>query len=332
MSLGLQLGINLGPRRAGGGVAPVPPTAPTLTRTSTAGTNPMSWSADYPSIIPDSDYIACRWRVNGGAWTTETEVLFTSEMWFDYLDGNWSYPWPLFDAAVFSGGQLVEVQEGVHRGSQAIVWSATLSDTMAASATYTHSDIYFSPNDFTTSHTWSNIPFVAGYGIVTFIGPSVSAATIGGVAATLLEASPLGNGYVTTFGLAGVTSGNKTVTATTASYSRVPMAAGTLVNVNTTPVATESSAPANQSQPHNAPTVTNPANGIAIGYFMEYGGASITPATVVSGTAIDEGNRLFNGETLGISVATSSAVGSVTLGWNFAFGTHARAVIVFGPQ
>lgn len=120
--------------RAAPGPTPTPTsaaTAPVLARASSAGGNPLSWVGGYTAMIPDSDYIACRWRVNGGAWTYEAEHLFTSADFLDSEDGVAAFQWPLFKAHAFAGGDLVEVQEGVHRGTDAIVWSTVLSDTMA---------------------------------------------------------------------------------------------------------------------------------------------------------------------------------------------------------
>lgn len=92
---------------------------------------------------------------------------------------------------------------------------------------------------------------------------------------------------------------------------------------------TASNAPLDQSGPHETPSVTVPANGIAVAAFVEYGGAAITPATVnAPSTLIDEGRTVFNGETNGLAVATRTGTGTVS--FNYAFGTHARIVAVYG--
>ena len=109
--------------------APVDATAPTISRTTPSGSNPMSWSGDYPGVIPDSDYLRCRWRVDGGAWTYETDHLFTSDDFFNSEDGVAVYAWPIFDTYAFPAGALVEVQEGILRNN-VTVWSNTISDTM----------------------------------------------------------------------------------------------------------------------------------------------------------------------------------------------------------
>lgn len=105
------------------------PDAPVLTQTSDPGFNPMAWSSDYTSLIIDIDYIRCRWRIDGGAWTYETDVLYDSDFEMDYgIDGA-AYPWPLFAAEPFATGQVIDVQEGILRNG-VTAWSNTLSEEM----------------------------------------------------------------------------------------------------------------------------------------------------------------------------------------------------------
>lgn len=107
------------------------PTAPELTQTSPTGTNPMAWESDYFDMASDeTDYIRMRWRVDGGSWNYSTDHLFTNDDYFDSLDGTLIIPWPEYNAATFTTGELVEIQEGVLR-SGVTVWSASISDTMA---------------------------------------------------------------------------------------------------------------------------------------------------------------------------------------------------------
>lgn len=106
--------------------------APVLTQTSSAGQNPMSWSSFYEDAQIGTDYIAMRYRIDGGAWTNETDVLFDSDFYYDHhIDGD-PYPWPLFAAETFLGGAVVDVQEGIVRDA-VTTWSTTLTDTMAGS-------------------------------------------------------------------------------------------------------------------------------------------------------------------------------------------------------
>lgn len=130
----------------GGAVAPV------LTRTSVAGTNPMSWSSDYTDLIIDTDYICCRWRVDGGAWTNETNVLFDSAFFMDYGVDAATYPWPLFAAATFNGGEVIDVQEGILRAPDATVWSTSLTDTMAVTV---NTGVWIAEGDSLTSSATS---------------------------------------------------------------------------------------------------------------------------------------------------------------------------------
>ena len=89
-------------------------------------------------------------------------------------------------------------------------------------------------------------------------------------------------------------------------------------------------APANQSPPHETPSVTVPANGIAVAGLLEYaGGASTPPATVNNGTSfVDEGQLSFQSEVNGIAVSTRTTSG--TASYNFVFGTFARVIAVYG--
>jgi hypothetical protein len=108
-------------------------TAPVLTQTSSAGANPLGWSSDYTDLIIGEDYICCRWRIDGGAYTNETNVLFDSDFFLTYGVDGVNYPWPLFDAQTFTAGQVVEVQEGILRDG-VTTWSSTLSDTIGGPA------------------------------------------------------------------------------------------------------------------------------------------------------------------------------------------------------
>jgi hypothetical protein len=125
-----------------GGVAGGTALAPVLTKTSTTGVNPMTWTTVYAGMALDSDYIAMRWRENGGAWTNETEHLFSTADWLDNIDGTLAIPWPLYAAHTFAPGTVVDVQEGVHRGTDAIVWSTAITDTMVNAATITQAGTF----------------------------------------------------------------------------------------------------------------------------------------------------------------------------------------------
>jgi hypothetical protein len=112
--------------------------APILAQTSGLAANPLTWTGTYNnSIIYDGagngDKIRMRYRLNGGAWTTEADVPLDAAV---LLSG--SYAWPLYNAATFAAGGLVEVQEQKARfvaGVETLTsaWTA-LSDTIGALA------------------------------------------------------------------------------------------------------------------------------------------------------------------------------------------------------
>jgi hypothetical protein len=85
--------------------------APILTQTSVAGTNPPEWDSDFTNYITwdgvsSGDKQLMRWRrVNGGAWTTEAEQGLDDEL----LMGG--FTWPLFEAAKPLAGGYFEAQE-----------------------------------------------------------------------------------------------------------------------------------------------------------------------------------------------------------------------------
>lgn len=88
------------------------------------GSNPVNWNSTYPNVLVDQDYIRLKWRVNGGAWQVDTDQLLTSQK---ILDG---FAWPLFDAAPFGAGELLEIQEFIVRNGVEGTGSNILSVTM----------------------------------------------------------------------------------------------------------------------------------------------------------------------------------------------------------
>lgn len=150
-----------------GGQTLTGPPPPVLTRTSAAGINPMAWTSSITGAMVDVDNIRCRWRVNGGAWTYETDHLFTSDDAFDAIDGTLSFVWPLFDAYNFPASALVEVQEAIARPGYSDSWSTILSDTMAGTnpVLYTHGGQASSAAS-ATSQSFTNLPFTSTDAIV----------------------------------------------------------------------------------------------------------------------------------------------------------------------
>lgn len=108
----------------------VRPTAPILTLTSQPGDNPPNWTSEYTDLILGRDTIRLEWRVNAGLWNQDTDHLVTSD---DLINGTWN--WPLFSAASFVVGDVVEVREYMIRdagdpGEAISVASNVLSDTI----------------------------------------------------------------------------------------------------------------------------------------------------------------------------------------------------------
>lgn len=116
--------------------------APVLTQTSAAGANPLEWDAYYAASEvwdPDTssgDKHEMRWRrVDGGAWTTETEQELTGDV---VLAG--AFTWPLWEAAKPLASGYVEVQERRARYlsgvlDQQSLWSTSVSDTITGTGT-----------------------------------------------------------------------------------------------------------------------------------------------------------------------------------------------------
>src|SRR5690606_5776800 len=100
--------------------------------------------------------------------------------------------------------------------------------------------------------------------------------------------------------LASVPADNYDIAITLAAWSKTSVLGyGTVLNANSTPTQVVNNSPGYDSPPHLTPAMTVPANGLALVFFAEYGGASITPATANSPTVlIDEGSApAFESET-----------------------------------
>lgn len=173
---------------------PGEPTAPVLTQTSASGTNPIAWGTAYTDLIPDDeDYVVLRYRVDGGAWVTEDPVLVTSAWVATYIVDGDPHPWPFYDAAIFTAGEVVEVQGGVTRGAAATVWSNTISDTIAGAPATASIPLekteFFSVGYGSNTVTMTAVPFETGVRII-FLNHSdaadrvVTGITCGGVACT----------------------------------------------------------------------------------------------------------------------------------------------------
>jgi hypothetical protein len=142
--------------------------APVLTQTSAATTNPPEWDSDFTGyILWDSgtnsgDKHLMRWRrVNGGAWTTEAEQPLDAEM----LTGG--FTWPLLEAAKPLAGGYFEAQEqraryvaGVETKRSA--FSNSITDTLAGAAFVPSSlfgagDVGYAFDTTDGSRIWQNV-------------------------------------------------------------------------------------------------------------------------------------------------------------------------------
>jgi hypothetical protein len=128
----------------GGGVL----TAPVLTQTSTAGTNPPEWDSDFTGYVTwDGDTQLMRWRrVNGGAWTTEAEQGLDDEL----LTGG--FTWPLFEAAKPLFGGYFEAQEQRARYVAGVEfarspWSNSIVDTISGAPPGTSTNLHLFGQD-----------------------------------------------------------------------------------------------------------------------------------------------------------------------------------------
>ncbi len=105
---------------------------PVLTRTSSSGTNPMSWSSSYTNIAV-GDTIRLAWTANGVDGAGDTHVV-TSDDIILASEGSYSFPWTAFAATTFAGGAIVTVKERIERGIYSSAWSNIISDTMTSFA------------------------------------------------------------------------------------------------------------------------------------------------------------------------------------------------------
>lgn len=215
----------------------------------------------------------------------------------------------------------------------------TISYTTTANvtpATYAHQDV-LNVQPAGTVHTYSGLAFDnIGIGLLTIYSAAgvPTSISVGGVAATKQVAETTSfNGNMSLWTVPIGATGTRDVVATfpgfagqsTLSWGVVKDADATVQQLSPT---SDGAAPANESSPHPTGSVTVPANGIAVAFFGEYGGASITPATAGSGTTlIDEGNGTYQSETYGVAVGTRSTSGAAN--FVFGFGTFPRLAAAF---
>lgn len=203
-------------------------------------------------------------------------------------------------------------------------------------ATYAHQDVVnVQPAD--TMHTYAGLAFDnIGVPLLAIYSSGVAprGISVGGVSATRqVTQTTASSGQLSVWTVPITATGARNVIATFPSWAaQSSLSWGVVKNADAAVLqlspASDSAAPASESSPHPTASLTVPANGIAVAFFGEYGGASITPAPAGSGTAlVDEGSGTYQSETYGIAVGTRSTTGAASFG--FGFGTYPRAAAVF---
>jgi hypothetical protein len=318
--------------------------APVLTLTSTAGTNPMSWSSFYEDAVIGTDYITMRYRINGGSWIDETDVLFDSNFWLTYhIDGD-PYPWPLFAVDTFAGGDVVDVQEGIKRGG-VTTWSTSLTDTMASTdATYAYGGLATSAGS-STSVSFSTLPFTAGRALI-FLTCFTNASAGTDSAPTSLTLTPSAGGAAincTKLGSGGravgrafaiyesdsdITATNYNLTGTRPSAARSNVCMyGSLTTTTPTPTTAATFSTGSNTNPHVTSSLTCVSSGLLIGALMPEN--SLTAAANTGTTLIAQ--TYFNSE-CGLVLGTRDTTGTLSFNAtpNSTFNMG-KGIVAFGP-
>lgn len=203
-------------------------------------------------------------------------------------------------------------------------------------ATYAHQNV-INVQAADTVHTYTGLAFDnIGVGLLAVYSSGVapSGISVGGVSATRqVTQTTAFSGQLSVWTLPITATGTRNIVATFPSWVAQSTLSWGVVENAAAPVqflspGGDGAAPTSEASPHPTDAMTVPANGIAVAFFGEYGGLSITPATTGGGTTlIDEGNGTYQSETYGIAVGTRSTSG--TASFVFAFGTYPRAAAVF---
>ncbi len=218
LSLSSAMSLSLSSRTGGGGATAVI-TAPVLTKTSSSGVNPMSWSAVYTDLAVD-DVLRLSWTKNGGAATTETHAV-TSDDLILASEGDYSFSWPAFvtASAAFINGDVITVKERIERGGSNSAYSNILTDTVVISVTPAWTNIATATpqTNSSTTHTFTSVTFGAGKAVCLLRcgqSPSVAMVPSGGGATTNFTSVAAGDG-IQVFQANGVAGGNYDITITT---------------------------------------------------------------------------------------------------------------------
>lgn len=333
--LGIHLGIGVGkmPRVPSGGGGGLSLGALVLTRTSPANTNPPTWDWNPSTSNPeDGDTVELYYTTDGS--TPVANGSPQGSITFDARTEtiNWGTAWP----TAFADGVTVKWGERFGRlFGGAMVWapiSNILSDVMPVSSTPDFVQSANQPASDTTSstsHTFTGIDFVAGYGVVYTApaNPAVNSVTVAGTACTKVHTNPdtFTSIWVTNTPIAATASAS--VVVTYAGSTGCAIMCGTLKNITSiTPVSTADGA-AWGSQPSPVTTtsaLTIGTNQVGIGFGVLIG--STASPTSNSGTFLCNGmlNYGTTGETSGI-MSKSLTPGSFTP--SFSHGTNWATVM-----
>ncbi|QDZ08046.1 hypothetical protein FPZ24_11600 [Sphingomonas panacisoli] len=251
-------------------------------------------------------------------------------------DGRAIYNGDVLDIAIplsALNSTAVSIDLTIGGETRTITYTTTANVTPA---TYAHQDVMnVQPAD--SVHTYTGLAFDnVGIGLLAIYSPAAAPTgiSVGGVSATrLVKQTTDFSGQLSIWTVPITATGVRNVVVTLPTWAgQSTLSWGVVKNADATmqqlSPASDGSAPTSEASPHATGGLTVPANGIAVAFFGEYGGTSITPATAGSGTTlIDEGSGAYQGESYGIAVGTRTTTGAASFA--FAFGTYPRAAAVF---
>jgi hypothetical protein len=183
-----------------------------------------------------------------------------------------------------------------------------------------------------TVHTFSDLEFADGVALLAIMANndnlSVKLTPTGGGAT--IEATRVFDEDKLDAWIAPITAGTYNVVITAVAWrGQTTMSYGTVQHSALTPVQVVSSQPLHQSAPHLTQALTVPANGLALVLFGAIAGSGsyVPPAANNPTVLIDEGSGDYQSTVIGLAIGSlaESGQGSFT----FAFGSHARAGLVF---
>lgn len=180
---------------------------------------------------------------------------------------------------------------------------------------YLHGGIFNIPDEPSpATNTFSGVEFPeSGIAILGVMAANAGTiVTVDGVAATLLQRQERSADRAIEVWAIPVAAGSRTISVTYNSgwFARRIVTWGVLTGADPTPVQAVGSYPLDQSAPHLAPAVTVPANGLALAWFMQTAGSTLTPATCNAQTEfIAQDYGLYQGENRGCAWASSPPAG-----------------------